>query len=105
MHAQSRIPSHEIRKGLDLVRLFHDADTSYRSSHVCQFAMHGEDPIGLSDGKDRRYEECKTKRDTSFRATLRSARSGKLSLVKLLEKDEQDGKATSNSVRLFSAGW
>jgi hypothetical protein len=51
------MPSHEIRKGFDLARRFHDAYTSYRSSHLCQFAGHCEDQIGLGDGKDCRYEE------------------------------------------------
>ncbi len=57
------MPSHEIRKGFDLAQRFHDAHSSYRSSHLCQFAGHCEDQIGLSDGKDSRYEEWKTKRD------------------------------------------
>jgi hypothetical protein len=65
------VPSHEIRKGFDLARRFHDAYTSYRSSHLCQFAGHCEDQIGLSDGKDCRYEEWKTEHDTPFRAKLR----------------------------------
>ena len=30
------MPSHEIRKGFDLARRFHDAHPSYRSSHLCQ---------------------------------------------------------------------
>ena len=66
------MPSHEIRKGFDLARRFHDAPPSYRSSHLCQFAGHCEDQIGVSDGKDCRHEEWKTKHDTPFRAKLRS---------------------------------
>jgi hypothetical protein len=69
--SESRVPSHEIRKGFDLARRFHDAYTSYRSSHLCQFAGHCEDQIGLSDGKDCRYEEWETEHDTPFRAKLR----------------------------------
>src|SRR5438309_5232966 len=34
--SESRMPSHEIRKGFDLARRFHDAHSSYRSSHLCQ---------------------------------------------------------------------
>src|SRR6266851_4199121 len=34
--SESRMPSHEIRKGFDLARRFHDAHPSYRSSHLCQ---------------------------------------------------------------------
>jgi hypothetical protein len=45
------MPSHEIRKGFDLAQRFHDAHPSYRSSHLCQFAGHREDQIGLSDGQ------------------------------------------------------
>jgi hypothetical protein len=55
-------------KVLISLRRFHDAYPSYRSSHLCQFAGHCEDQIGLSDGKDCRYEEWKTKSDTPFRA-------------------------------------
>src|SRR6266446_1355002 len=69
--SESRMPSHEIRKGFDLARRFHDAHPSYRSSHLCQFAGHCEDQIGVSDGKDCRHEEWKTKHDTPFRAKLR----------------------------------
>jgi hypothetical protein len=66
------MPSHEIRKGFDLAWRFHDAYTSYRSSHLCQFAGHCEGQIGLSDGKDCRYEEWKPKRDAR-RAVSRQA--------------------------------
>src|SRR5258708_35185 len=69
--SESRMPSHEIRKGFDLARRFHDAYTSHRSSHLCQFAGHCEDQIGLSDGKDCRYEVWKTEHDTPFLAKLR----------------------------------
>jgi hypothetical protein len=48
--SESQMPSHEIRKGFDLARRCHDAYPSYRSSHLCQFAWHCEDQIGLSDG-------------------------------------------------------
>jgi len=77
------MPSYEIRKGFDLARRFHDAYTRYRSSHLCQFAGHCEDQIGLSDGKDCRNEEWKTKRDTPFRAKLRqrTIREGLLTLL------------------------
>src|SRR5260370_18026037 len=34
--SESRMPSHEIRKGFDLGRRFHDGHPSYRSSHLCQ---------------------------------------------------------------------
>ena len=58
------MPSHEIRKGFDLARRFHDAYTSHRSSHLCQFAGHCEDQIGLSDGKivGTKYGRLSTRR-------------------------------------------
>jgi quinol monooxygenase YgiN len=51
------MPSDEIRKGFDLARRFHDAHPSYRSSHLCQFAGHCEDQIGVSDGTYENREE------------------------------------------------
>jgi hypothetical protein len=81
------MPSHEIRKGFDLARRFHDAHPSYRSSHLCQFAGRCEDQIGVSDGKDCRHEEWKTKHDTPFRAKLRQ-RTIRESLLTLQRFDQ-----------------
>jgi hypothetical protein len=39
---ESRMPCHEIRKGLDLTRRFHDTYTSHDRSDLCQSARHGE---------------------------------------------------------------
>jgi hypothetical protein len=76
------MPCHEIRKGFDLPRRFHYAYTSHGSGDLCQLAGHSEDQIGLSDGKDRRHKEWKTKRDTPLRAKLcqRAIHQGLLTL-------------------------
>jgi hypothetical protein len=81
------MPSHEMRKGFDLARRFHDAHPSYLSSHLCQFAGHREDQIGVRDGKDCRQEEWKTKHDTPFRAKLRQ-RTIRESLLTLQRFDQ-----------------
>src|SRR5260370_9783190 len=39
---ESRMPCHEIRKGLDLTSRFHDAYTSHDPRALCQSAQHGE---------------------------------------------------------------
>src|SRR5258708_24290294 len=59
---ESRMPCHEIRKGLDLTRRFHDADTSH-DRDLCQSARHGENQVSLCDGKDRGHKEWQSKRD------------------------------------------
>src|SRR6266851_5421796 len=60
----SRMPCHEIRKGLDLTRRFHDAYTSHDRSDLCQSARHGENQVSLCDGKDRGHKEWQSERDT-----------------------------------------
>src|SRR5579862_964619 len=50
---ESRRPCHEIWKGLDLTRRFHDAHTSHGGSDRRQLARHSEDQVSLCDGKDR----------------------------------------------------
>src|SRR6267142_83846 len=69
--AESWMPGHEIRKGLDLARRFHNAYASHPGGDLCQSAGHSKDQIGLSDGKDRRHKERKTEHDTPLRAKLR----------------------------------
>jgi hypothetical protein len=49
---ESGMPCHEIRRGLDLTRRFHDAHTSHDRSDLCQSARYGENQVSLSDGKD-----------------------------------------------------
>jgi hypothetical protein len=60
---ESRMPCHEIRKGLDLTRRFHDGHTSHDRSDLCQSVRHGENQVSLCDGKDRRHKEWQSKRD------------------------------------------
>src|SRR5258705_12618826 len=64
--SESRMPCHEIRKGLDLARRFHEAYTGHGSGDLCQLAGHSEDQIGLRDGKDCWHEKLKTNRSTSL---------------------------------------
>ena len=54
---------------------------------IGQFAGHCEDQIGVSDGKDCRHEEWKTKHDTPFRAKLRQ-RTIRESLLTLQRFDQ-----------------
>jgi hypothetical protein len=69
--AESWVPCHEIRKGLDLARRFHNAYTSHPSSNLCQSARHSEDQIGLSNGINRWHKEWETAHDTPVRTKLR----------------------------------
>src|SRR5260370_7175790 len=68
---ESRMPCHEIRKGLDLTRRFHDAHTSHDRSDLCQSARHGENQVSLCAGKDRGHKELQSNRDVPLSATLR----------------------------------
>ena len=65
------MPRHEIRKAIDLARRFHDAYTSHPCGDLCQFAGHSENQIRLSDRKDRRDKEWKTKHDATLHTKLR----------------------------------
>jgi hypothetical protein len=85
------MPGHEIWKGLDLARRFHDACTSYLSGHLCQLAGHSEDHVGSSDGKDRGHKEWKTKSDTTLDAEL-GERPIHPSLLTLQRFDQGVGK-------------
>jgi hypothetical protein len=62
---EARMPGHEIGKGLDLTRRFHDAYTSHARSDLCQSARHSENQVSLRDGKDRGHKEWQSKRDTA----------------------------------------
>src|SRR6201984_87056 len=70
---EPRMPCHEIRKGLDLTRRFHDVHTSHDRSDFCQSARHGENQVSLCDGKDRRHKERQSARDTPLCAKLRQS--------------------------------
>jgi hypothetical protein len=70
---ESRMPCHEIRKGLNLTRRFHDAYTSHDRGDLCQSAWHGENQVSLCDGKDRGHKEWQSKRDTPLCAKLRQS--------------------------------
>jgi hypothetical protein len=59
---EPRMPRHEIRKGFDLTRRFHDTQTGYRRSYLCQSARHSENQISLCDGKDCGHKEWQCKR-------------------------------------------
>jgi hypothetical protein len=64
------MPCHEIRKGLDLARRFHDAYTSHDCGDLCQSARHGENQVSLCNGKDRGHKEWQSKRDVPLYAKL-----------------------------------
>src|SRR5215470_8275089 len=70
---ESRMQCHEIRKGLDLTRRFHDQYTSHDRSHLCQSARHCENQVSLWDGKDCGHKEWQSKRDAPLRAKLRQS--------------------------------
>src|SRR6201987_6232462 len=70
---ESRMPCHEIRKGLDLARRFHDAHTSHDRSDLCQSARHGKNQVSPCDGKDRGHIEWQSKRDLPLCAKLRES--------------------------------
>ena len=70
---ESRMPCHEIRKGLHLTRRFHDAHTSHDRSDLCQSARHRENQVSLCDGKDCGHKEWQSKRDAPLRAKLRQS--------------------------------
>ena len=70
---ESRMPRHEIRKGFDLTRRFHDAHTRHGRSHLCQPARHGENQVRLCDGKDRGDKEWQCERDVPLYAKLQQS--------------------------------
>jgi hypothetical protein len=65
-----RMPCHEIRKGLDLTRRFHDANASLARSEFCQSARHGENQISLCNGNNHGHKEWQSSRDTPLRGKL-----------------------------------
>jgi len=67
------MPCHEIGKGLDFTRRFHDSYTSHDRGDLCQSARHGENQVSLRDGKDRGHKERQTKRDMPLYAKLRQS--------------------------------
>ena len=68
---ESRMPCHEIWKGFDLTRRFHDAYARHACGDLCQSARHREHQVRLRDGKDRGHKEWQSKRHTPLCAKLR----------------------------------
>src|SRR5258708_18756819 len=93
----SRMPCHEIRKGLDLTRRLHDAYTSHDRSDLCQSARHGKNQVSLCDGKDR------------LRPRLRSVQRKKMPSAEDMEfvakwtgdDDATMGRALGRTVKLY----
>ena len=70
---KSRMPSHEIRKGLDLTRRFHDTHAGPYRGDLCQSARHGENQVRLRDSINRGDKERQSNRDVPLYAKLRQS--------------------------------
>src|SRR5215467_9868546 len=70
---ESRMPSHEIWKRLDLNRRFNHAYTSYGCGDLCQFSRYGENQVSPCDGKDCRHKEWQSQGNPPLCAKLRQS--------------------------------
>jgi len=68
---ESWMPCHEVWKSFDFARRSHHPHTSYGSRNLGQPEGHGQDQVGVRNGKDRRHEKRQSDRDAPLCPKLR----------------------------------